>query len=248
VNRRVDALQEAEEAGLFDGSRPNVSAETPNRNGNGYLHPRIPNDEALRLVHQVFLPNSERPPSIVVFAGIDDGDGCKQISTDVAETLANDALRSVCLVDGNFRSPVAAGLSFVNQDGGLAEALVRKGPIRSFARRTDLPANLWALPMGKTGPEAAGLLASGSLRERMAEMRTEFDFVIINAPPLARYSDAIALGQLSDGLIIVVEAGATRRDQAAQAVAGLRASGVTILAAVLDQYASPLPETVLNHL
>ena len=62
--------------------------------------------EALRLVHQVFL-SAELTPGVVVFAGMDHGNGCSQICASVAEILASDTLRSVCLVEANFRSPVA---------------------------------------------------------------------------------------------------------------------------------------------
>jgi Mrp family chromosome partitioning ATPase len=46
---------------------------------------------------------------------------------------------------------------------------------------------------------------------RSADLRKAFDFVIIDAPPLAHYQEAIALGKLSDGVVLVLETGTTRR-------------------------------------
>ena len=86
-------------------------------------------------------------------------------------------------------------------------------PIRSFCRSVDTVRNYWSLPCGALTPDSAALLASSALRERMTELRSEFDYVIIDAPPLIHYADAIALSRVADGLILVVEAGSTRRDE-----------------------------------
>ncbi len=62
-------------------------------------------EEALRLVQQVFLLQSQEPPRVVVFAGVDPGNGCSRICASVAETLAANDRGRVCLVEANFRSP-----------------------------------------------------------------------------------------------------------------------------------------------
>jgi hypothetical protein len=93
----------------------------------------IVNDETFRLVHQVFLSQSERPPGVVVlFADMDHGAACSQICASVAETLARAGLG----VPGraNFRSPAEPGLFGATDDPGLPDALTRMGPTRSFMR------------------------------------------------------------------------------------------------------------------
>jgi capsular exopolysaccharide synthesis family protein len=246
MNQRIDVLQEIEENLPFGVAQAaDAASRAPVANGHGR---HLANDEAYRLVHQVFLPQSEQSPTVVAFAGIDHRNGCSQICASVAEILAGDPLRSVCLVEANFRSPDVSGLFGEVDSCGLSEALTRRAPIRTFLSSTHAARNLWLLPCGTLGPDASTLFASGSLRERMAELRAEFDFVIIDTPPLARYADAIALGQLADGLILIVEAGVTRRDETARAVATLRASKIEILAAVLNKGISPIPEKLYKHL
>jgi capsular exopolysaccharide synthesis family protein len=208
---------------------------------------RQADDEALRLVHQVFL-STEPAPGVVVFAGMNHGNGCSRTCSSVAEILAADELRSVCLVEANFRSSVQTSLFGATNNRGFTDALVSKGPIRSFCKPADASGNLCFLSCGAISPDSALLLASGALRERIAELRAEFDFVIIDAPPLTGYADAIALGRLANGLVLIVEAGATRRDETAQAVANLRACKVNILAAVLNKGTSPVPEKTSKRL
>jgi Mrp family chromosome partitioning ATPase len=246
MNRRMDVLQEIEESLPFEVAQTaDAAVMLPAENGHG-RHPA--KDEALRLVHQVFLPETERSPSVVAFAGMDHGNGCSQTCASVAEILAGDPLRSVCLVEADFRSPGVSRVSGETKNFGLAEALTRRAPIRTFLSPMHAARNLWLLPCGMPRPDSSSLFASGSLRERIEELRAEFDFVIIDAPPLSRYSEAIALGQLADGLILIVEAGVTRRDETARAVATLRASKIEILAAVLNKDTSPIPERLYKLL
>jgi Mrp family chromosome partitioning ATPase len=245
MKHRIDVLQDTDE-GLplpFDpvvehASRPRVER---------WDQRRIAGDEVLRLVHQVFLPQTDRSPSVVALAGVDNDHGCGQICTLVAEVLAGDPMRSVCLVETDFRSPDLLGPW--GEDGyGLADALVRKGPIRAFARPSHTANNLWVLGCGTLVADCYNVFASGALRERVAELRTEFDFVIMHAASLTRYADAIGLGQLADGLIVVVEAGVTRRDETARVLATLKASKVGVLAAVLNNRTSPIPEELYKLL
>jgi capsular exopolysaccharide synthesis family protein len=240
MNHRTEILKE-----LLDGQSLDL---VPIENENGYRISRQADDESLRLVHQVFLSNGEQAPRVVVFAGMNHGNGCSQVSLSVAEVLARDPLRSVCLVDANFRSPVVSGLYVATNGRGFTDALVRKGAIRSFCRPMDDIGNFWSLSCGAITPDSTALLASSGLRERIADLRAEFDFVIIDAPPLSNYADAIALGRPADGLILIVEAGATRRDETAEAVANLRACKVNILAAVLNKDTSAIPAKIFKHL
>jgi capsular exopolysaccharide synthesis family protein len=182
-----------------------------------------------------------------VFAGIDHGNGCSRICVSVAETLAKNIRGSVCLVEANLRSPALPEMFGATNHHGLTDALLQDGPIRSFAKLVR-GENLWLLSSGALAADSARLLNSERLKTRFAELRKEFDFVLIDAPPLTPYSDALAFGQLTDGFVLVVEANATRREAALQVSENLRAANVRILGAVLNQRTFPIPETLYNKL
>jgi Mrp family chromosome partitioning ATPase len=82
------------------------------------------------------------------------------------------------------------------------------------------------------------------MRDRIAEIRSAFEYVLIDAPPVGHCNDALALGQLADGVLLVVRAGSTRRDSARRLTGELAASGVKLIGAVLNDYASPIPEAI----
>jgi Mrp family chromosome partitioning ATPase len=108
--------------------------------------------------------------------------------------------------------------------------------------------NLWLLSSGAIAADSSQLLCSDSLRERLLDLRNDFEYVIIDAPPLTRYPESIALGQVADGLVLVLEAEATRREAASAVAASLRAANVPILAAVLNKRNFPIPEKLYKRL
>jgi succinoglycan biosynthesis transport protein ExoP len=226
-------------------STPVFSSESEPRTGPG--RPRWANEEALRLVQQIFLLQTQQTPRVVVFAGIEHGNGCTQICTSVAETLAKHSMKPVCLVDANFRSPALPEMYGTLNHHGLTDALLGEGPIGSFAKRIN-DDDLWLLSCGSLAADSPNLFTSERLGERLLELRHDFEFVIIDAPPLTDYSDAVVLGQHSDGMVMVLEANATRREAAAAAAASLRSVNVPILAAVLNKRTFPIPEKIYNRL
>jgi Mrp family chromosome partitioning ATPase len=216
-------------------------------NGRGGARVEWASDEALRLVQQLFLLQTQEPPRVVVFAGIDHGNGCSRICKAVTEVLARDLRKPVCLIEANFRSPALAQLFGTTNHHGLTDALLHEGPIRSFAKPIGHEM-LWLLSSGALAADSPHLLNSDRLKVRLTELRAEFDFVIIDAPPLTRYADAIALAQVADGLILVLEADSTRRKAALMATANLRSSNVPILGAVLNKRTFPIPENIYKRL
>jgi Mrp family chromosome partitioning ATPase len=131
---------------------------------------------------------------------------------------------------------------------GLTNALLTDGPIRSFAKPMSSDQKLWLLSSGELATDSANLLSSDRLKERVAELRSQFDFVLIDAPPLSQYGDAIALGPLSDGVVLVLGAESTRRESAQMATDTLRTAQIPILAAVLNNRSFPIPEKLYNLL
>jgi Mrp family chromosome partitioning ATPase len=82
------------------------------------------------------------------------------------------------------------------------------------------------------------------MRDRIAELRSSFEFVLIDAPAVGLCNDALALGQSSDGMVLILRAGSTRRDAARRLTTELCVSGVKLIGAILNDYTSPIPEAV----
>jgi Mrp family chromosome partitioning ATPase len=148
-------------------------------------------------------------------------------------------------VDANLRAPSFHQLLGVGKFPGLKDATVKAGPIKDFAVRI-AEGNLWLMPSGSLTAE--GLFTSDRLRLRMRELREEFDYVLIDAPAVSSYADAVLLGQMADGVILVVEANSTRREKARVAKETLEGAKVKLFGAVLNNRTFPIPEALYRRL
>lgn len=204
-------------------------------------------EQIAALVQNIFLAHGADAPRVVVFSSTEREAGCSWLCAHAAEVLASRVAGSVCLVDGNLHAPTLHQQLGVDNPNGLAEALVQLDPIRTFARplRTQ---NLWLISSGVVTGNAVPLLSSDRMRLRMAELGKEFDFVLIDTAAMNVSHDAIGIGALADGVVLVLKANTSRRQTARQAVDDLQAGKARVLGAVLNQRTFPIPESIYKRL
>jgi Mrp family chromosome partitioning ATPase len=206
----------------------------------------LANEEITKLVQRLFLHGRQAGgPRVVSFSGIARDDRSSWICACAGDSLASQADTSVCVVDANFWSPQLHAHFGVGNRTGLADALTTEGPIRSFA--TPLSSgNLWLMPSGSAKGDLYGHVER--CRTRFAELREEFNYILLSAPPLTRETQATLMGQLADGIVLIVEANQTRRESVRQAKEHLETAQVQLLGAVLDQRTFPIPEFLYRKL
>jgi Mrp family chromosome partitioning ATPase len=221
--------------------------EKAHQNGTRLNLGQVAREEASRLVQRIFLSSDPQAPRAVLFAGIDQGVGCSQICLLVAETLRGAVSGSICLVEANLRSPSLPGMLGTTNHHGLTDAMVEGGAIRSFARPLEID-NVWFLSCGSLSSDSPNFLNSDRLKACFEELRAEFDYLLVDAPSLSRYGDATALGRLTDGLVLVLEANSTRKEAALMVMESLRAAQIKVLGAVLNKRTFPIPESLYRRL
>jgi Mrp family chromosome partitioning ATPase len=199
------------------------------------------------LVQKVFLHQERTARQVVVFAAVDQGNGCSQVAALTAQCLAGGAPGSVCLVDANFRSPGLPGMLGTTNYHGLTNALAEQESIRSFLKPV-CGDRLWLLSSGAAATDSSSLLGSERMRSRVAELRQEFAFIVVDVPPLGRHKEALSVARLSDGVVLVLEAESTRREAARAVVGNLRSAGIPILGAVLNKRTYPIPDPIYHWL
>ena len=201
-------------------------------------------DEQIRwLVRQVFFSRQPDPPRQVVFSAVqhtDVGTICQQ----VGQILADQVSGRICVVEADVH---AREFESVLVNNGRPRGIGQKTcpPLRNSSRK--ISDQLWLVPLTTfLGDE--GDLSSARLRERLAELRLEFDYTVIQAPPAGLYSEAALLGQLSDGMILVLRANSTRRAAAKKVKQMLQATNVRLLGAVLSERTFPIPQKLYKKL
>ena len=204
-------------------------------------------EELVKLIQTVFLMPGKPSPKVVVFTGAESGAGCSSICAGAAEALAAQVAEPVCLVDSNLRYPSLHLCLGAENGKGLGEALVNPEPIREFVRQ--LPSEgLWLLSSGLSSSPLGSAVSSSRLAARITELRKEFGYVLMDSPPVNIYSDAIALGQLSDGVVLVVSANSTRKEAARKAKESLETAGARLLGAVMNNRTYPIPQVIYDRL
>jgi|SRR5215471_4320040 len=204
-------------------------------------------EEAQKLVQRLFLASNGLAPKAVLFAGVDASIGCDWLSAVTAKVLAGNVSGAVCLVEGNLRSPSLPRALGVSCDRGLVDSLGESGSIREFAVQIG-SGHLWLLSSGSPAQDSMTLLNSDRMKERLSELRREFNYVVMNAPPLNSFADGMILGRLLDGVVLVLEAHSTRRQTALQVAESLRTTKIPVLGAVLNNRTFPIPEAVYKRL
>lgn len=204
-------------------------------------------EEVTALVQRLFRLPGVQAPRTVVFAGTERNNGCTWICARVGEALASQFSASVCLVDAHLSSPHLHELFGQHNHHGLSDSLLRPDPMGSFVLQLAQP-NLAMVSCGGTPERARGLLSSNRMRARLAELRSMFEYVLVDASAVSSSKDAIILGAGSDGVVLVLKANASRREAAHSAVQELQAAGVRVLGTVLNQRTFPIPEAIYKKL
>jgi Mrp family chromosome partitioning ATPase len=245
MSKNFELLTQVEvDRGLFqdaeEKAKPSVSTSVTPPLGD------VAREEVAKLVQSIFLTSREgNSPRAVAFCGIGHGDGASWICAQVALAVAEGA-GSVCAVDANLHVPGLHNFLGTPNGSGLAEAVRQVGPIREFLELGPR-ANLWVLPAG-VNADSNLLLISERLRERVAELRAEFDFLIFDVPPAGHANDARVLGAMLDGVVLVVGAHSTYREAARKAKESLKSANVRILGAVLNNRTFPIPGAIYSRL
>ena len=220
----------------------NVGQEIPRRTKQQSDLEVIRYREEVKLVQRIFPVNAQASPQLVLFSSLENEVDACAISARCSEILAARAEGPVCVVDANLRSPVLHSYFGVENRRGLSEAVRESGPVQDFTLHL-AKSNLWVMPGGSAGSQLRSPQASENLRSRMMELRTLFKYVVINSPLYLDQAPALP-SFAADGIVLVVEANATRREIVREVMEELRTAGTQVLGVVLNNRTFPIPDAI----
>lgn len=148
------------------------------------------------------------------------GEGKSSTATNLAQVLADGGYR-VLLVEADLRRPRAA--EYLNVESGVGVTTILLGRVDLADAIQPIAPDFDFLASGRVPPNPAELLQSDEMVKLLAQVRDEYDLVLVDAPPLLPVTDAAVLATETDGAIVVVRHGATTTDQYASALDRLAA-------------------------
>ena len=227
--RRKSSPHRAEETGRLtprvgDGLGPTgVAGEAYSRLGANLLHPEVGD-----------------PPKVVVLTSPGPGEGKSTTCANLGAALAQAGKRTL-VVDCDFRNPAIHKLFGLRNLFGMTDVLEGwREPQEVWQEPLE---GLKVIPAGALPPSPVDLLSGRRLSEFLAGTRAEFDFVLIDSPPVGLFSDSTILAAQADGTLLVVDAQQTLKGGVRHAVRALRTAGSNVLGTVTYNVdVGPLPE------
>lgn len=213
-----------------------------------YHNPTSPITEQFRVL-RTHACSSEKTGNIKIMAitSSSNGEGKSVAAVNIAVVMAQDFARPVLLIDCNMRKPTVASLLGVNKDRGLADVLSGATQLKDALINTEI-ANLTVLPAGQVSSNPSELLASEKMKAILAELKSQFEVIVLDTPAVMPFADPRILSKIVDGVIIVVRAGKTRREVVARAESVLKNVGANIMGYVLTGIEYHIPEYIHRHL
>jgi capsular exopolysaccharide synthesis family protein len=168
------------------------------------------------------------------------GEGKSTVASFLALSSAIYLNQKTLLLDCDLRRPAVHHLFGEALAVGLADCLSGKAPLDSCLRPTDTE-KLKILTAGTPPPDPAETLANDRWPDLLAEAAFYFDRIVIDCAPVIPVDDAVVIGRMVDGVLMVVRAGSTQREVAERAARIMRDSRLNLLGVVLNNLDDALP-------
>jgi capsular exopolysaccharide synthesis family protein len=169
--------------------------------------------------------------SIVVTSSVP-AEGKSTTAVNLAVVLGQ-LQKRVLLIDADLHKPRLHEVLRVSNRTGLVSVLAENASPASAIIETALP-GVFLMPAGPISPNPSGLLSSDGMRELLKFADQNFDFVVIDTPPVSPVADAILIGHECDGVVLCVHAGRTPREVVSRVRDKFRRSNVRLLGALLN--------------
>ncbi|MBI5149425.1 MAG: CpsD/CapB family tyrosine-protein kinase [Candidatus Omnitrophica bacterium] len=214
-----------------------------------YFDPKALITEQYKILRtNVLSTSAKRPLKTLVVTSSVHSEGKTVTSLNLAMVLAQSTQKpKVLLIDADMRRGRVAKYLGVDHKTGLTEILSGKAELSEALFHVDLE-NLAFIAAGAVAENPAELLGSETMKRFLAEMKTQFDYIVLDTPPIVSVTDSGIIGALADGVLMVIQAGRTQRGIVQRATELLDQSHCKVIGHVLTNIEYHLPEYIYRYL
>ncbi len=174
---------------------------------------------------------SDKPLKSLVVTSSVAKEGKSEVAANLAVAIAQVG-RKVLLVDADMRQPIQHHIWELTNAVGLTNIIVDQVPLNTVVEKV-MP-NLDVLPCGVLPPNPMALLDSQRMAALLSSFASQYDYVIFDSPAISGTADAAVLGNLTDGMLVVVRPGVVDLNSANAAKEFLTQSGQKVLGIVIN--------------
>ena len=198
--------------------------------------------EALRGMRtSILLSSPGSPPKVIMITSTRPAEGKSSVATLMAVTFALNGSR-LLLIDADLRRPSVHLRFKLGKGVGLSSVLSGKAtPGEAIVEWPELP-NLHIMTSGPVPPLPSELLGSKQMENMLTQLRTEYDFIMIDTPPVLAVTDASVLSRLTDAAILIIRYGTAQRHVVQRCTDLLERSGAHLLGVAINVVDFKAPE------
>ena len=186
------------------------------------------------------LPDGEEDCSVVGITSSVRGEGKSTTTLNLAYSLA-EAGQYVLVLECDMRLPTLAKRLGMDGQKGVSNLLAGLCNGSEVIKRTELHQNLYVLPAGEIPPNPSELLGSERMKVVIDTLKKDFDYILLDLPPVNAVSDPLVASKLTDGIVLVVRQNYSSKRAIAEAVRQLNFVDAKILGFVMTDSNAAAP-------
>ena len=173
--------------------------------------------------------NVDTPPQVIQVCSSMQGEGKSVTVLNIAATYAEDG-KKVLVVDLDFRRPKLHRSFRLENKNGITDVLAGHITLKEAIKHGDN--GIDCLNRGEKAPYPTALLGSENIVNLFKELRKEYEYIIVDCPPILAVGDAAIISKLCDGCLFVISQSKTEKNAARESVKILRDNNVNILGVI----------------
>jgi len=180
----------------------------------------------------LFYAAVDSPPKVILLTAPGSGEGKTNVCANLGVVLAQ-ANKKVLILDCDWRKPTMHKVFKLRNISGIVNVLASERRLEEVWHEPVL--ELKMISAGPPPPDPTGLLESRSFAEALDQVRREFDYVLIDTPPVNTVSDALILSGRADGVLLVLDAQHTRKRDLRQAIHKLGNVDANVIGTIMNR-------------
>jgi len=183
----------------------------------------------------ILLSSIDSPPRVFLFTSPAGGDGKTSTSYNLAAAFAAQS-STVALIEADMRRPNIAKKARIDAPLGLSDVLSGRSQLLDVMHQHPSIPTFSIMSAGTIPPDPAELLGSKKFSKLLADLKSKYDYVLVDAPPVLPVTDPVVAGAAADVVIFVVRAGKTTRPELKRAWAALEKPSLNVLGMIVNDF------------
>ncbi|SHK56867.1 CpsD/CapB family tyrosine-protein kinase [Tepidibacter formicigenes] len=197
-------------------------------------NPKSPISEAYRNIRtNIQFANIDKNLKTIMLTSATQGEGKTTTISNIAVTLA-DLGKKVIVIDCDLRKPKVHKIFKISNTNGITDILLENTSYKEYVNK-DIIENLHVLTAGQTPPNPAEMLSSNKMKDLIETIKKDYDYVLIDTPPVAVVTDAAIISTFTDGVVLVCASGQVEIDLVKRSKENLKKVNANILGVILNK-------------